>query len=187
VKIFKRGRARAIEVRSVAFFVGRRRGRFVLHFAISRCQPSPSLFRMIIKGAHASAICDPSLFNNVNALWPRRICIICGITHIVDSKLCWIVEALNKIIGNRYALFQRLRLRVTNIFFHVRLHLPFVRGMRFAHIHGQKVRMIFVVFVNLHDVANLAPERRSGVAAEDNHQRPSTGALSNMKAAAAVQ
>src|ERR1700731_428970 len=119
---------------------------------------------MITKWPHASAISDSSLFDNVNALWPRRVRIICSITHIVDSKLRGIVEALHEIIGNRYALFQRLRLRVTNIFLHVGLHLPFVGGMRFAHIYGQKGRVIFIVFVNLHDVANLAPEWRSSVA-----------------------
>src|ERR1700721_4099039 len=122
---------------------------------------------MIIKWPHAPAIRDSSLFNNVNALWPRRVRIIRGITHIVDPKLRWIIEALHKIIGNRYSLLQSLWLGVANIFFPFGLHLPFVGGMRFAHIHGQKIRMIFIVFVNLHDVANLAPERRSGIATED--------------------
>jgi hypothetical protein len=142
---------------------------------------------MIIKWPHASAICDPSLFNNVNPLWPRGVGIIRSVTHIVDTELGWIVEALNKIIGNRYALFQRLRLRVTNIFFHVGLHLPFVGGMRFSYINSQKIRVIFIVFVNLHDVANLAAEWRSGIAAKNNHQRSRSAALSNMKPAAAVE
>jgi hypothetical protein len=59
--------------------------------------------------------------------------------------------------------------------------------MRFAHVDGEKIGVILIVFVNLHHVANLAPERRSRVAPEHNYQRTRSGALPDMKPAAAVQ
>jgi hypothetical protein len=49
--------------------------------------------------------------------------------------------------------------------------------MRFADVDGQEISFIFVVVVNLDHVSDVAPERRSSVAAEDDNQRPSAGAL----------
>jgi hypothetical protein len=49
--------------------------------------------------------------------------------------------------------------------------------MRFAHVDGQKIGVIFVVVENLDDVADLATKRRSSIAAENNHQRAATDAL----------
>jgi hypothetical protein len=59
--------------------------------------------------------------------------------------------------------------------------------MRFAHVNGEKVRAIFIVVVNLDHVADVAPEGRSSVAAEDHHQRPRSRAFSQMKAVRSVQ
>jgi hypothetical protein len=59
--------------------------------------------------------------------------------------------------------------------------------MRFANVDGQKVGMIFIVFVNFDDVTDLATKRRSSVTAEDHHQRPAAaGALSQLKVIFAV-
>jgi hypothetical protein len=68
-------------------------------------------------------------------------------------------------------------LRVTHALIHVRFHLPFIQRMRFANINRQKIRAIFVIVVEIHEVAYLAAKRRSGVAAEDQHQRPLANAI----------
>jgi hypothetical protein len=47
--------------------------------------------------------------------------------------------------------------------------LPFVGRMRFAHVNGQKIGVILIVIEDLHDVADLATERRSSEAAENDH------------------
>jgi len=59
--------------------------------------------------------------------------------------------------------------------------------MRFADVDGQKIRVIFVVVVDLYDVANLATERRSSKTAEDKHQRFSGSAFANTEVVGAVQ
>jgi hypothetical protein len=41
--------------------------------------------------------------------------------------------------------------------------------MRFANVDGQKIHAVFVVVVNLNDVANLAAERRSSKTSEHQH------------------
>ena len=41
--------------------------------------------------------------------------------------------------------------------------------MRFAHVHGQKIRVFLIILINLHDVADLATERRSSKTAKDEH------------------
>ena len=87
--------------------------------------------------------------------------------------------ALDEIVGDGDALFQRFRLRVADVFLHVGFHLPLIGGMRFAHVDGEEVRVISVIVINLDDVADLATERRSSVAAEDDHQRAAADAIVN--------
>jgi hypothetical protein len=59
--------------------------------------------------------------------------------------------------------------------------------MRFADVDGQKIRVIFVVVVDLNDVANLATKRRSSKTAEDEHQRFSGNAFANVEMIGTVQ
>ena len=59
--------------------------------------------------------------------------------------------------------------------------------MRFANVDGQKIGVLFVILVNLNDVADLATERRSSKASKDQHERTIAGALANVKAGDAVQ
>jgi hypothetical protein len=59
--------------------------------------------------------------------------------------------------------------------------------MRFAHVDGQEVGVIFVVVIDLNYVANLATERRSSVAAENNHQRADADAFTDAELILAVE
>jgi hypothetical protein len=59
--------------------------------------------------------------------------------------------------------------------------------MRFAHVDGEEVGVLFIVFVNLRDVANLAAKRRSGKTAEDEDERLPAGAFTNVKTLGAIQ
>ena len=65
--------------------------------------------------------------------------------------------------------------------------MPLVGGMRFANVHGQEVGVVFVVFKNLNHVADVAPEGRSSVAAEDEDERFGAGALANVEMAGAIE
>ena len=80
-----------------------------------------------------------------------------------------------------------MRLRVADIIFYVGLHLPFVGGVRFAHVDGQKIGVILKVIENLYDVADLATEWRSSEAAKNDDQRFRSGTFANMKSFRAVE
>ena len=78
-------------------------------------------------------------------------------------------------------------LRVAHALIHVRLHLPFIQRVRFANINRQKIRAILVIVVEIDEVAYLAAKRRSGIAAEDQHQRALAHAIAQMKSSLPVK
>src|SRR6266700_7931219 len=59
--------------------------------------------------------------------------------------------------------------------------------MRLAHVNGQEIRMLFVILVDLNEVANLAAKGRSSKTAKHQNQRPAAGAFANMKTAGAIK
>jgi hypothetical protein len=59
--------------------------------------------------------------------------------------------------------------------------------MGFANVYGQKISVILVIIENAHDVADLATERRSGEAAENQDQRLSASSFANMKRVGAIE
>ena len=160
----------------------------MLHLSVPRRKPRPDFVRVILERSHPAAICHvSSLINDVEPFRPRGVGEISAIAHVIDTERNGILEALREIIRDGQALFQRFRLCVTDILFHVGLHLPFVGGMRFPHVDGQKIHMIFVIVVNLNHVPDVAPKRRSGKAAEHEHQGPTRRALPNMKPRRPIQ
>jgi hypothetical protein len=59
--------------------------------------------------------------------------------------------------------------------------------MRLANVHGQKIRVIFIVVEDLDDVADLATERRSSEAAKHDNQGFCSGTFKNVKRFRAVE
>jgi hypothetical protein len=53
--------------------------------------------------------------------------------------------------------------------------------MRFANVNGQKISASFVIVVEIYEVAYLAAEGRSGVAAEDQNERALADAIAEME------
>jgi hypothetical protein len=160
----------------------------MFHNAVSPGQPIPYFGRLVVERTHSSAIRDvPALINNVEALRPRCISIIRSIAHVIHAKRQWVFESLCKVIGDGHPLFQRFWLRVAHVIFHVGLHLPFVGGMRLAHINGEEIGVVLIVVVNLHHVANLAPKRRSSKTPKDENEWPRSGSFPNMEAAYAIE
>jgi hypothetical protein len=133
---------------------------------------------MVIERSDSAAISDlPLLINNVDALRPRRIGVVRDVMHIVDAEGDWKMETLDEIVGDGNALLGGVRLCVTNILIHVRLHLPFIERMRFADVHRKKIRAILVVVIQSDEVAYLAAKWRSRVAAEHQNQRALADAI----------
>jgi len=59
--------------------------------------------------------------------------------------------------------------------------------MGFANIYGQKIGTLFIVVVDLDDVANLAAEGRSSKTPEDQHERTVVCSFANVEMVYAVQ
>lgn len=141
-----------------------------------------------MKGAHAATIGHMALLvDDVEPLRPGGVRIVSGVADVVDAEDGGVVEALDEIVGDGYALGECFWLRVADVVLHVGVHLPLVSGMRFAYVDGEKVGVIFVIVVNLHHVTDVAAERRSSVAAEDDDEWPATSFLADVKMIRAVQ
>jgi hypothetical protein len=160
----------------------------VLYFAVASGQPGANFVRVVMKGPHPPAIRDvPGFIDNVKPLRPGGVSRLSDIVNVVDTESDRILKARDEIVRDGHALYQVLRLRVTDVFLHVRLHLPLIRRVRFANINRQKIRVVFVVVVNLHHVTDVAAERRSSVAAEDEHQRAPASPFANVESIGTVK
>jgi hypothetical protein len=59
--------------------------------------------------------------------------------------------------------------------------------MRFANVNRQEIGVLFIILVNLDDVADLATEGRSGKTPENQYQWPIMRSFANMESADTVQ
>ena len=59
--------------------------------------------------------------------------------------------------------------------------------MSFANVDGEEIGVIFVIVVELNDVANLATKRRSSETAEDEDERAANGFFADVKAGGAIE
>jgi hypothetical protein len=131
-------------------------------------QPGACFFGMIVKRSQSASIgYFPGFLDDVNALGPTSVSQVCRFVHVIHADGQREMKALDEIVGDGDALSERLRLGIANAFVHVAFHLPFVLRMRFANINGQEVRLRFVIVIEIDEVAYLAAEGRSGIAAED--------------------
>jgi hypothetical protein len=160
----------------------------VLHGAVAGGEPGADFVRVVVERAHAAAISDaPGFVDDVEAFGPGGVGGFRGVVEVIDAEGNGIVEALDEIVGDGNALAEGFRLGVTDVLLHVGLHLPLIRGMSFADVDGQEVRVIFVIVVNLHHVTDVAAERRSSVAAKDNHERARAGAFADVEMIRAIE
>jgi len=160
----------------------------MFYFAVAGGEPSANFLWIVVEWAHAAAIGDASGFiDDVETFGPGGVGVVGGVGHVVDTEGQWEIEALGEIVGDGEALLERLGLSVTDVFLEVGFHLPFVGGMGFAHVDGQKIGVLFVIVEDLNEVANLATERRSSKAAEDEDERLGAGAFTDVKTVGAVE
>ena len=143
---------------------------------------------MVIERPDSSAIHDlPLLVDDVNPLRPRRIGVIGDVVHIVYREGHREMESLDEIVGDSHALLGGMRLRVAHALIHIRFHLPLIQRVRFTNVNREKIRAILVIVVEIDEVAYLAPKRRSGIAAEYQHQRALADAIAQMKSGLPIQ
>lgn len=160
----------------------------MFYFAVTGCEPGADFFGLVVERPHAAAIGDVAGFvNYVQTFGPGRVRRFRRVAHVIDTERHRVFKALDEIVGDVQALLEIFWLGVADVVFHVGLHLPLIGGMRFAHVDGEEIGVLFVIFVNLRDVANLAAKRRSGKTAEYQNERLSAGAFANVKTIGAIQ
>jgi len=160
----------------------------VLHRAVAAGEPAADFVGIVMEGSHAAAIGDATGFvDYVEALGPRGIGVVGGVIDVVDAEGNWVVESLDEIVRDGYALRQSFRLGIANIVLHVGFHLPLVGRMGFADIHREEVGVIFVIVVNLHHVTDVAAKWRSSVAAKNDDKRASARSFANVEMICAIE
>lgn len=97
------------------------------------------------------------------------------------------MEALTEIVSDGDALRERLRLRIAHVLIEILLHLPFIQRMRFANVDGEKIGVVFVIVIHLHQIADLAAEGRSSVAAENEDKGARAHAIVDIKTGGATE
>ena len=160
----------------------------MFYCAVARGKPFAGFFRLVVERTDPAAVSDATaLINDVNSLGPRGIGVIGGVAHVIDSEGQSEVESFDEIIRNRHALLECFRLRVTNVVFEIRFHLPLVGGMRFANVNGQEIRAVLVILINLDNVAHLAAKRWSSKTPEDENEWTIVRTFANVKTADTIQ
>jgi len=87
--------------------------------------------------AHAATVRDAAGFvDDVEAFGPGGVGVVGGVVDVVDAEGDGVVEAFDEIVGDGYALAERLRLGVADVVLHVGLHLPLVGRVGFADVDG---------------------------------------------------
>jgi hypothetical protein len=109
--------------------------------------------------------------DQINAVGPAGICLLGGVFELIQNSGKLNSEFAYASAGDLGALVFILRAGKDNIVFNVAFHLPHVAGMRFYDIHRQESHAVAVLLVKLIEGGNLPPERRSSIAAEDEHDR----------------
>jgi hypothetical protein len=133
-------------------------------------EPRADLLWIVFEGAVPAFVGDAALLvDDVKALGPRGVGVVGGVAHIVDAEGDGVIEPLCEIVGYGYALLERFRLGVADIVFvlFVGFHLPLIERVGFTDVDGEEIGAVFIVVVDLGDVADLATEWRSSEAAED--------------------
>ena len=160
----------------------------MFHRSVARGQPFAGFFRLVVERPDPATVGDAAAFvDDIDTLGPRGVRIVSGVAHVIDSEGQGELESFDEIIGDREALFQCFRLRVADVVFEIRFHLPFVGGVRLANVNGQKISAVLVILKNLNDVAYLAAKGRSSKTPKHQHERALMRSLADVETADAVQ
>lgn len=162
----------------------------MFYFAETVGEPIADFLGIVFERTVAAFVRDAALLvNDVEPLGPGGVGVVGGVAHFVDAKGDGIFETLGEIVGDGDALFKSSGLGVADIIFvfFVGFHLPLVERVSFTHVDGKEVGAIFIVVVDLRDIADLATEGRSSETAEDENEWLAVGAFADMKASGTVE
>src|SRR5271165_3135942 len=133
----------------------------MFHFAVALRQPRTDFLGVVLERAIAALIGDAAaLIDDVEPLRPGGVGVVRCIAHFINAEGDGEFEALGEIVGDGNALLKRLGLGVADIvlIFFVGIHPPLVGGVGFTDVDGQKIGVVFVIVIDLYDIADLATE-----------------------------
>lgn len=106
-----------------------------------------------------------------DALRPGGVKIVHGVVNRVHDARHGQIQPSATGLGHRLALTPVLGLVKNDVVSFVRLHLPAVGWVSLLNVHKEKRGAVLVFSEQRFEVARLATERRSGEAAENEHER----------------
>ena len=133
-------------------------------------EKSGEFFRVEAIGAFAALINDFSICGqDIQAFGPAVERDVRPIIRRVQNGRNGQAQADHAGVGDFAPIRFRIRLRVQNLLFHIRLHLPAIGGMRFADVDHIEIGLRAIVMINFFQADRLTPKRGSRIAAEDQH------------------
>jgi hypothetical protein len=113
----------------------------------------------------------PATVDEVNAIRPSRIGTLGGVTELVEHRRKFDSKFAHTGVGDKATLVFVPGTGEDDFVLDVALHLPHVAGVRFENVDDEEGDAVAVLIGELVEGGNLPPERRSSVAAEDEHNR----------------
>ena len=110
--------------------------------------------------------------NQVEAVRPAGVGGFHLIIKTINQRRELDMQLPNASASHRRALMLVARTAEQNVIADVALHLPDVGGMSFKNVDSVEVDLALVLLGQLVQGGNLPPKRRSGIAAENENDRP---------------
>jgi hypothetical protein len=107
--------------------------------------------------------------NQIKAVGPACIGPFRSVAKLIENAGNFYAELSHAGSGNIGAFFFVLRIGKDDLVFYVALHLPNVAGMGLGDVDNQESHAVLVLLVKFVEGRNLPPERRSRIAAENQH------------------
>jgi hypothetical protein len=107
--------------------------------------------------------------DEIKAIRPSRVRLFGRVAKLIDYRRNLDAEFSHARSSYQRALLFVLGTRQNNLILYIALHLPYVARVRFRDVHHQKSDFVPILLIKLIKSGNLPPERRSCVAAKDEH------------------
>jgi hypothetical protein len=130
------------------------------------------LVRFKSKGAGLALVSNAALgVDQVDPIRPPCIRLFRRVAKVVENGWKFDSKFSHTRPGDKGAPLFIFRAAENNCIFYIALHLPHVAGMRFVDIDDQESDAIAILLIKFIERGNLPPERRSGIATENKHDR----------------
>ena len=109
--------------------------------------------------------------NEINAIRPSRVVPFGRITKLVNNRGKFYGQPAHADPGHRRTFLLAFRAGENNLIANIALHLPDIAGVRLRNVDYEESHTVPILLIKFVESGNLPPERRSGVAAENQHNR----------------